>query len=108
VVYTPEREHFGIVPLEAMALECPVIACKSGGPVETVRHKHTGYLTDGTVLGFANAMVLLLARKEAERIEMAAAARAHVAERFARPAFARAWQAVLAGQPVLQTDKKSS
>ncbi|EPS65512.1 hypothetical protein M569_09265, partial [Genlisea aurea] len=38
VVYTPKEEHFGIVPLEAMASHKPVIACNSGGPVETVRN----------------------------------------------------------------------
>jgi glycosyltransferase involved in cell wall biosynthesis len=32
VLYTPEREHFGIVPIEAMYNEAPVIACNSGGP----------------------------------------------------------------------------
>ena len=26
----------GIVPVEAMYLECPVIACNSGGPMESV------------------------------------------------------------------------
>ncbi|KAF2299049.1 hypothetical protein GH714_030225 [Hevea brasiliensis] len=35
VIYTPKDEHFGIVPLEAMAAHKPVIACNSGGPVET-------------------------------------------------------------------------
>ncbi|KAK3259214.1 hypothetical protein CYMTET_31773 [Cymbomonas tetramitiformis] len=37
VLYTPQDEHFGIVPLEAMAAGRGVIACDSGGPVETVR-----------------------------------------------------------------------
>lgn len=32
VLYTPEREHFGIVPVEAMYNQVPVIACNSGGP----------------------------------------------------------------------------
>ncbi|KAI3382731.1 hypothetical protein SNEBB_007284 [Seison nebaliae] len=38
LVYTPENEHFGIVPLEAMANGKPVLACTSGGPLETVAH----------------------------------------------------------------------
>ena len=44
VLYTPEREHFGIVPLEAMQYQKPVIACRSGGPMETVIHGITGFL----------------------------------------------------------------
>ena len=44
VVYTPENEHFGIVPLEAMAMSKPVIASASGGPLETVLDEVNGYL----------------------------------------------------------------
>jgi alpha-1,3/alpha-1,6-mannosyltransferase len=44
LLYTPENEHFGIVPVEAMHLGCIVIACNSGGPLESVHDKHTGYL----------------------------------------------------------------
>ena len=36
LLYTPEREHFGIVPVEAMHLGCVVIACNSGGPLESL------------------------------------------------------------------------
>ena len=36
VVYTPHREHFGIVPLEAMYAGIVVVAIKSGGPKEPV------------------------------------------------------------------------
>ncbi|KAH9723127.1 GDP-Man:Man(1)GlcNAc(2)-PP-Dol alpha-1,3-mannosyltransferase [Citrus sinensis] len=39
VLYTPKDEHFGIVPLEAMAAYKPVIACDSGGPVETIKNE---------------------------------------------------------------------
>lgn len=50
VLYTPENEHFGIVPVEAMGRSTPVIAMKSGGPTESVVHGETGYLinTDKT------------------------------------------------------------
>ena len=44
LVYTPDREHFGIVPVEAMYLGTPVVAVDSGGPRETVLHGETGYL----------------------------------------------------------------
>ena len=36
VVYTPPEEHFGTVPLEAMAAGTPVVAVASGGPLETI------------------------------------------------------------------------
>jgi len=36
VLYTPENEHFGIVPCEAMYSGVPIIADKSGGPRESV------------------------------------------------------------------------
>ncbi|KAF8564527.1 hypothetical protein P879_09530 [Paragonimus westermani] len=44
VLYTPEGEHFGIVPIEAMFMSRPVVALDSGGPRETVMDGSTGYL----------------------------------------------------------------
>ncbi|TGZ74755.1 hypothetical protein CRM22_000769 [Opisthorchis felineus] len=44
VLYTPDKEHFGIVPVEAMFLFRPVIALDSGGPRETVLDGSTGFL----------------------------------------------------------------
>ena len=35
LLYTPENEHFGIVPLEAMHARTPVVAVDSGGPRES-------------------------------------------------------------------------
>lgn len=55
VVYTPEGEHFGIVPLEAMAAGRPVIAVRSGGPCETIVHGQTGWLCEPTTNDFADA-----------------------------------------------------
>ncbi|VDL95968.1 unnamed protein product [Schistocephalus solidus] len=46
VIYTPHREHFGIVPIEAMFLWRPVIALNSGGPKETIIAGKTGFLCD--------------------------------------------------------------
>lgn len=46
LVYTPAREHFGIVPLEAMRAGVPVLAADSGGPRETVVEGRTGWLRD--------------------------------------------------------------
>lgn len=36
IVYTPANEHFGIVPVEGMYAGCPVVACNSGGPMESI------------------------------------------------------------------------
>ena len=44
LLYTPENEHFGIVPVEAMHLGCIVIACNSGGPLESIEDGKTGFL----------------------------------------------------------------
>ena len=44
LLYTPDREHFGIVPIEAMYMKCPVIAIRSGGPLETIEDTVTGFL----------------------------------------------------------------
>jgi alpha-1,3/alpha-1,6-mannosyltransferase len=44
LIYTPSNEHFGIVPLEAMLAEVPVLAANTGGPLETVVDGETGWL----------------------------------------------------------------
>eukprot|EP00468_Gymnochlora_sp_CCMP2014_P001348 CAMPEP_0167741580 /NCGR_PEP_ID=MMETSP0110_2-20121227/936_1 /TAXON_ID=629695 /ORGANISM="Gymnochlora sp., Strain CCMP2014" /LENGTH=185 /DNA_ID=CAMNT_0007625649 /DNA_START=285 /DNA_END=842 /DNA_ORIENTATION=+ len=46
VLYTPSNEHFGIVPLEAMAHRTPVIAVNNGGPKETIVDGKTGFLCE--------------------------------------------------------------
>jgi alpha-1,3/alpha-1,6-mannosyltransferase len=85
VLYTPRGEHFGIVPLEAMAAGRPVVACNSGGPLESVVNGETGFLRRPTPEEWAGAMRALLAPGAAER--MGRAARAHVRARFSRAAF---------------------
>ncbi|KRY51660.1 Dehydrogenase/reductase SDR family member 1, partial [Trichinella britovi] len=57
LLYTPSNEHFGIVPLEAMYCQVPVIACNSGGPMETVLHEKTGYLVPSDPQAFADVMI---------------------------------------------------
>jgi alpha-1,3/alpha-1,6-mannosyltransferase len=44
LIYTPEYEHFGIVPLEAMLAGVPVLATNTGGPLETIYDGRTGWL----------------------------------------------------------------
>ncbi|KAL3701240.1 hypothetical protein R1sor_019262 [Riccia sorocarpa] len=86
VIYTPTNEHFGIVPLEAMAASKPVIACNSGGPKESVEHSVTGFLCDASARNFASAMMMLL-KDPSVAVRMGLAARKHVENKFARSVF---------------------
>jgi alpha-1,3/alpha-1,6-mannosyltransferase len=88
VVYTPQNEHFGIVPIEAMSLGTPVIACNSGGPKETVDCPGC-QLCDPTPEAFADAM-----RKVAEDDDRQGELIAHAAK-FGFSQFARRWEKVL-------------
>jgi len=81
LLYTPQHEHFGIVPLEAMYLRCPVLAVASGGPLETVADGRTGYLCDPSAAVFAERMAQLAAEAPLSR-RLGDAARAHVLSRF--------------------------
>lgn len=60
VVYSPVGEHFGLVPIEAMAAGKPVIASNSGGPVETIVHGESGFLCEPTPSAFARTIATLL------------------------------------------------
>lgn len=86
VIYTPKDEHFGIVPLEAMAAHKPVIACNSGGPVETVKDAETGFLCDPTPEDFSLAMAKLIQDPQMAS-RMGGEARKHVAESFSTKTF---------------------
>lgn len=103
MLYTPDKEHFGIVPLEAMARGRPVIAVATGGPLETIIHRETGFLSEGVPMDFANAVVLLLTMKRDAALEMASRARAHVAEKFSRSMLRDKWREVLNRVGVLPT-----
>ncbi|KAL3508778.1 hypothetical protein ACH5RR_028179 [Cinchona calisaya] len=88
VLYTPRDEHFGIVPLEAMASSKPVIACNSGGPVETIKDGVTGFLCDPSPRDFSLAMAKLIGEpKMAET--MGKEARLHVAKSFSTKIFGK-------------------
>ncbi|KAK9124737.1 hypothetical protein Sjap_014339 [Stephania japonica] len=71
-------EHFGIVPLEAMAAHKPVIACNSGGPVETKKDGVTGFLCEPNAQEFSSAMAMAKLVEYAQEFS----SRRHVSEAF--------------------------
>jgi len=100
VVYTPYREHFGIVPLEAMYAGSAVVAFKSGGPIETVLADETGILIDiedsGENLHRILARVLIeLVRNPEKAIEMGRKGHEHVKKNFGLKNFTRKWKDVV-------------
>ena len=81
LLYTPDKEHFGIVPIEAMYMKCPVIAVHSGGPLETVADGETGFLCDQTKEEFAKAMTKFIRDTELSQ-RMGVAGKVRVMEKF--------------------------
>ncbi|GIY02885.1 hypothetical protein CEXT_164121 [Caerostris extrusa] len=86
VLYTPSNEHFGIVPLEAMLLGRPVLACNSGGPLETILDDQTGYLCDAIPESFA-AKMASLTRDHSLARELGVTASEHVKRNFSFQTF---------------------
>lgn len=80
-------EPFGLVIIEAMAMGCPVIAARAGGPMEIVENGISGLLTPpGDAAALAEAIRGLLAAPE-RRARLAAAGRARVETIYSREAF---------------------
>lgn len=82
IIYTPDNEHFGIVPLEAMYARRPVIAVNSGGPRETIEHGVTGFLCQNEPASFAEAMQALVEQPQLGE-QMGEAGHTKVASLFA-------------------------
>lgn len=87
LLYTPQNEHFGIVPVEAMACGLPVLAVNNGGPTETVvdmgadmnAENATGLLREPDLESWAEGITLLsqLSQEQRDRIARAGKQRAH-------------------------------
>ena len=94
LLYTPDKEHFGIVPIESMYMRCPVIACSSGGPLETVVDGKTGFLREGWPDQFAEAM-----EKFIDNIKLSKTlgdnGRTHVEQKFSFNTFTNQLEAVV-------------
>ncbi|KAI8930203.1 hypothetical protein BC831DRAFT_440852 [Entophlyctis helioformis] len=96
LVYTPSNEHFGIVPIEAMVAQLPVVAVNSGGPTETVQHGRTGFLCEPTESSFADALTRLVTGEHSKQT-MGAAGRRRVVEGFTLDVFVGRLEQILYG-----------
>ena len=93
VVHAATDEHFGLVPVEAMASARPVIAVAAAGPLETVVDGETGFLCAATPGAFASAMARLGEDRELAA-RMGRAGRVHAGS-FSRRAFGDALEHLL-------------
>lgn len=77
VIYTPVDEDYGYVTLEAMLASKPVVTCAdSGGAIEFVSHRETGFVVEPTPAALAAAFDHVWRnREEARRFGVAARAR---------------------------------
>jgi glycosyltransferase involved in cell wall biosynthesis len=90
IALLPGEEDFGIVPLEAQACGCPVVALGRGGACETVVPGETGVLVDDpTAEAFADGI-----RSALDRQFNPAVIRRH-AERFGRARFGDEMEALM-------------
>lgn len=95
LVHTAELEPFGLVLIEAMLRGVPVVAPRSGGSAEIVRHEVDGLLVDVTQTDRLAQGILALAADPELRTRMGSAARARAAERFtAERAAGELWSVV--------------
>ncbi len=94
VVYTPDKEHFGIVPLEAMFAGTPVLAVNSGGPLETIRDGETGFLREPTPEAFGDAIVVLIG-DPGRATQMGQNGRKHVEATFGTKRFENEWKVLV-------------
>ena len=88
LLYTPENEHFGIVPVEAMYMGCIALACNSGGPLESVEDGISGYLMSPDVEEWGRRIAHILNGPKEAMQKMRENARARVIARFTFRVFA--------------------
>lgn len=88
LLYTPENEHFGIVPVEAMHVGCIVIACNSGGPVESIQHGKTGFLLSPKEEEWGGQICKILNSSKENRDALVAAGKQRVQNMFTSAVFA--------------------
>jgi glycosyltransferase involved in cell wall biosynthesis len=94
-VALPSQEYFSIVMLEAMLLECPLIASIHGGSWDVITDGANGFLVDhNDVARLAQAVVRLVGMDEAARRNMGRRARQAILEGYTWDQIARRLLAV--------------
>jgi alpha-1,3/alpha-1,6-mannosyltransferase len=86
VVHCAPEEHFGYVPIEAMAAARPVLAANRGGPTETVVDGETGFLRSPEPAAYADAVARLLS-EPATADRLGSAGRRRVEQSFSLEEF---------------------
>lgn len=95
LLYTPENEHFGIVPVEAMYMGCIALACNSGGPLESVEDGVTGYLLAPNTELWGKQIEKILNGTKEQMLKMRENAKSRVVARFTFDVFASQLDQVL-------------
>ena len=94
LLFPSENESFGLVALEAMACEVPVIASNVGGIPEVVEHGSDGYLFNvGDVEAMSEASIDLLADPD-RRKKMGQVARQHARRDFCSSKIVKHYEAL--------------
>jgi glycosyltransferase involved in cell wall biosynthesis len=95
-----DEEPFGLVYLEAMAMERPVVALDNGGTPEVVEHDHSGLLSAHQDIPAFAANIVALLRDPERRARLGKNGRERVSSRFSAERMARdagdAYRALLA------------
>lgn len=91
-VLLPGVEDFGLVPVEAQATGCPVIALGQGGATETVIPEETGLF-----FSTPSSQSLKRAVEQFDALKLNSDQIRRNAERFSIPAFTSNWRAYLSG-----------
>ena len=83
IVVAPQRwEGFGLVPLEAMASGCAVVATRVGAAHHIIVNEHTGYLVSPEDLDGLLSRLEVLMREPQLTVEVGHAGRNHVVNHF--------------------------
>lgn len=102
LLYTPANEHFGIAPIEAMACGIPVLACNSGGPMESIVSsppheavERTGWLREPLPDVWAECLMEIVSLDDAGRQRLSECAKRRAREKFSMEAMAEGLEGAL-------------